>query len=40
MQEIKNLTDYKLALRDRIVSSAMHAFANGIKATKMDDIAT
>ena len=40
MQEIKNLTDYKLSLRERIETVAVQAFAeHGIKATKMDDIA-
>lgn len=40
MQEIKNITAYRQQLRERIVVTAMHAFAKaGIKAVKMDDIA-
>ena len=40
MQEIKTITQYRQSLRDRIVDTAMKAFAaNGIKAVKMDDIA-
>lgn len=40
MKEIKPKTPYMLALRERILDSAMHAFATkGIKAVKMDDIA-
>lgn len=41
MQEIKTFTDYKLSLMDRILDTAMKAFAErGVKAVKMDDIAT
>jgi len=41
MQEQRVFTDYKLQLRDRILSTAMTAFSSGgIKATKMDDIAS
>ena len=40
MQEIKTFTDYKLSLKDRILDTAMKAFAEqGVKAVKMDDIA-
>ena len=41
MQEIKNTTAYKQGLYDKIVTAAMHAFAQkGIRGVKMDDIAT
>lgn len=40
MQEIKTFTDYKLSLKERILDTAMKAFAEqGVKAVKMDDIA-
>ncbi len=41
MQEItKDLTDYRLALKERILETAMAAFGRkGVKAVKMDDIA-
>jgi len=40
MKQAKSVTPYIAALRDRIVDTAMHAFATkGIKAVKMDDIA-
>lgn len=40
MKQTKSVTPYIAALRDRIVDTAMHAFATkGIKAVKMDDIA-
>ena len=40
MQEIKNISAYKQALYDKIVTTAMHAFAQkGIRRVKMDDIA-
>lgn len=40
MQETKPFTKYRLSLRDKILTTAMDAFAkNGIKAVKMDDIA-
>ncbi len=40
MQEIKNFTDYKLQLKERILEAAMKAFVSkGIKAVKMDDVA-
>jgi len=40
MQETKPITKYRLALREKILTTAMTAFAkNGIKAVKMDDIA-
>lgn len=40
MQEIKNSTAYKIALKDRILETAMIMFAEqGIRAVKMDDIA-
>ena len=40
MQEIKNLTDYKLSLCDRILDTAIKDFVRrGVKAVKMDDIA-
>lgn len=41
MQEIKDLTAYRLSLKDKIVPVAMKAFlSNGIKAVKMSDIAS
>lgn len=41
MQEIKDLTAYRLSLKDKIMATAMKAFMdNGIKAVKMDDIAS
>lgn len=41
MQEIKDLTAYRLSLKDKIMTTAMSAFlSNGIKAVKMDDIAS
>lgn len=40
MQEQKSFTDYKVQLRQRILNAAMEAFGgNGVKSTKMDDIA-
>ena len=40
MQEIKE-TSYRISLRDKILDAALKAFAeNGIRAVKMDDIAT
>ncbi len=41
MQEItKDLTDYRLALKEKILATAMDAFQRkGVKAVKMDDIA-
>ena len=40
MQEIKATTDYKKALKGRILKTAMKAFLEqGIKAVKMDDVA-
>lgn len=40
MQEIKNFTDYKLQLMDRILNTVIAAVtARGIKAVKMDDVA-
>lgn len=40
MKQVKPATPYMVALHDRIVDTAMHAFATkGIKAVKMDDIA-
>ncbi|MCR5679935.1 MAG: TetR/AcrR family transcriptional regulator [Prevotella sp.] len=40
MQENKNISAYRQQLRDRILDTAMHAFATqGIRAVKMDDIA-
>lgn len=40
MQEIKATTDYKKALKGRILETAMKAFLEqGIKAVKMDDVA-
>jgi len=40
MQELKNLTDYKLSLCDRILDAAIKDFSRrGVKAVKMDDIA-
>ena len=39
MQEIKDLTHYRLSLRDRILDAAMILFAkHGIRAVKMDDV--
>ena len=41
MQEIKDLTAYRLSLKDKIMATAIKAFlSNGIKAVKMDDIAS
>lgn len=41
MQEIKNFTEYKLLLKDRILDAAMKAFAEkGVKSAKMDDISS
>ena len=40
MQDFKNISTYKEALKDKILTTAMTAFArNGIRAVKMDDIA-
>ncbi|MBR2882044.1 MAG: TetR/AcrR family transcriptional regulator [Prevotella sp.] len=40
MQEIKNSTAYKIALKEKILEHAMTMFINhGIRAVKMDDIA-
>ena len=40
MQEIKNFTDYKLQLMDRILDTVIAAVTTrGIKAVKMDDVA-
>lgn len=40
MQEIKNISEYRQSLKDRILETAMSLFAeNGIRAVKMDDIA-
>ena len=40
MKEMKSKTPYMISLRDRILDTAMQAFAaKGIKAVKMDDIA-
>ncbi len=40
MQGNKNISPYKLQLKDRILDTAMQAFAaHGLKAVKMDDIA-
>ena len=41
MQEIKNFTNYKLQLMDRILDTVVAAVTTrGIKAVKMDDVAT
>lgn len=41
MQEIKDLNAYRMSLKERILESAMTAFAQyGIRAVKMDDIAS
>ncbi len=41
MQEIKNISFYRQSLKDRILDTSMILFAEkGIKAVKMDDIAT
>ena len=41
MQEIKNFTDYKLQLMDRVLDTVIAAvIKRGIKALKMDDVAT
>ncbi len=41
MQEIKDLNTYRLSLKEKIVEAATKAFlARGVKAVKMDDIAT
>ena len=40
MPDFKNISTYKEALKDKILTTAMTAFArNGIRAVKMDDIA-
>ena len=40
MEDIKNLSDYRIHLKDRILETAMEAFARmGVRAVKMDDIA-
>lgn len=40
MQEKKNISTYREALKDKILETAMVAFAEkGIRAVKMDDIA-
>jgi len=40
MQESKPITDYRQALKERIVTAAMQLFArHGVKAVRMDDIA-
>ena len=40
MQERKNISTYKQSLRERILETAMRAFATrGVRAVKMDDIA-
>lgn len=41
MQEIKETTSYRVALKDRIMETALKAFSeHGIRAVKMDDIAS
>ena len=41
MQEIKDLNAYRMSLKERILETAMTAFAQyGIRAVKMDDIAS
>ena len=41
MQDLKETTSYRTALKDKILESAMLLFAQqGIRAVKMDDIAT
>lgn len=41
MQETKDISPYKKGLRDKIVTTAMRAFAkNGIRHVKMDDVAS
>lgn len=41
MQEIKDLTAYRISLKKKIIQTAMDAFMEkGIKAVKMDDIAS
>ena len=41
MQETKNISPYKQGLRDKIITSAMLAFAKkGIRQVKMDDVAS
>lgn len=41
MQEIKTISAYRQSLRERILETAMRAFAeNGIRGVKMDDIAS
>lgn len=40
MQETKNISPYKKGLRDKIITTAMEAFAQkGIRQVKMDDVA-
>ena len=40
MQETKNISPYKKGLRDKIITTAMEAFAQkGIRHVKMDDVA-
>lgn len=40
MQDLKEVTSYRIALKDRIMEAAMNLFReHGIKAVKMDDIA-
>ena len=41
MQETKDISPYKQGLRDKIIISAMMAFAKkGIRQVKMDDVAS
>ena len=41
MQETKDISPYKQGLRDKIITSAMMAFAKkGIRQVKMDDVAS
>lgn len=41
MQETKDISPYKKGLRDKIITTAMHAFAQkGIRQVKMDDVAS
>lgn len=40
MQDLKEISDYRLSLRERILETAMTAFAQkGVRAVRMDDIA-
>ena len=40
MQHLKETTDYRRSLRDKILETAMHLFAQrGVRAVRMDDIA-